>query len=57
LRIEPVGEGTVVLWFVLTGLSVAFVAVDIRNTPAHPVIKWSFVILALFTGPFAAFFW
>ena len=46
-----------ILWFVLTGLSVAFVAVDIRNTPAHPVIKWSFVILSLFTGPFAAFFY
>jgi hypothetical protein len=57
LRVEPVGEGTVVLWFVLTGLSMAFVAVDIRNTPAHPVIKWSFVILALFTGPFVAFFY
>jgi len=52
-----VSAGAIALWFILTGLSVAFVAVDIRSTPAHPVIKWSFVILALFTGPFAAFFY
>jgi len=45
------------VWFALTGLSVAFVGVDIRSTPAHPVLKWAFVILALFTGPFAAFFY
>lgn len=45
------------LWFVLTALSVAFVGFDIRLTPAHPVLKWSFVILALFAGPFAAFFY
>ena len=50
-------KGAVLLWLALTGLSVAFVAVDIRRTPAHPVIKWSFVILTLFTGPFAAFFY
>ncbi len=46
------------VWFVLTGIfSVAFISVDIRGTPAHPVIKWAFVILALFAGPFAAFFY
>jgi hypothetical protein len=49
--------GAVRLWFVLTALSVAFVGFDIRRTPAHPVLKWSFVILTLFTGPFAAFFY
>jgi hypothetical protein len=36
---------------------VPFVALDIRRTPAHPVLKWAFVILAVFTGPFAAFFY
>lgn len=46
-----------VLWFVLTALSVAFVAVDIWRAPVHPVMKWAFVILAVFTGPFAAFFY
>lgn len=45
------------VWFVLTGLSVAFISVDIWSTPAHPVIKWAFVILAVFAGPFAAFFY
>lgn len=50
-------EGAVLVWFVLTGLSVVFISVDIRSTPAHPVLKWAFVILALFTGPFAAFFY
>jgi hypothetical protein len=50
-------EGAMLVWFVLTGLSVAFVGIDIRSTPAHPVMKWAFVILTLFTGPFAAFFY
>jgi hypothetical protein len=50
-------EGILLLWFILTGLSVVFIGVDIRSTPAHPVLKWAFVILALFTGPFAAFFY
>lgn len=45
------------VWFALTALSVAFVAIDIRRTPAHPVLKSSFVILALFAGPIAAFFY
>ena len=50
-------EDALFLWFALTALSIGFVAVDIRRTPAHPVIKWAFAILALFTGPFAAFFY
>ena len=50
-------EGAMLVWFVLTGLSLTFVALDIRSTPAHPVIKWAFMILTLFTGPFAAFFY
>ncbi len=45
------------MWFALTGFSVVFVGIDIRRTPAHPVIKWAFMILTLFTGPFAAFFY
>jgi len=50
-------EDALLLWFVLTVLSAAFVTIDIRTTPAHPVIKWAFIILALFTGPFAALFY
>ncbi len=47
----------ILLWFALTGLSVAFVGVDIRHTPAHPVLRWAFVILTAFTGPLGAFFY
>ena len=32
-------DGVMLLWFILTGLSVAFVALDIRATPEHPVMK------------------
>ncbi|MEO8517987.1 MAG: DUF4396 domain-containing protein [Dermatophilaceae bacterium] len=50
-------SGAMLVWFVLSGLSVVFIGVDIRSTPAHPVIKWAFVILALFTGPLAVLFY
>ncbi len=43
------------LWFILTALSVAFVAVDIRSTPESPVLKWGFVLVSLYTGPLGAF--
>jgi hypothetical protein len=45
----------VTLWFVLTGLSVLFVAVDIRATPEHPVLKWAFVLITAYLGPAGAF--
>lgn len=54
---ENLSEGIILLWFILTGLSTAFIVFDIRNTPAHPVIKWAFVILIVFTGPLGAFFY
>ena len=44
--------GVMLLWFVLAGLSVAFVAIDIRTTPAHPVMKWGFILLVAYTGVF-----
>ncbi len=43
------------LWFVLTALSLLFVAVDIRATPASPVLKWGFILLTAFLGPLGAF--
>ena len=43
------------LWFILTGLSVLFVALDIRSTPESPVLKWGFVLLTAYTGPVGAF--
>lgn len=48
-------DGIILLWFLLTALSVAFVAIDIRRTPASPVLKWAFVLITLFIGPFGAF--
>jgi len=48
-------DGVMLLWFLLTALSVAFVAIDIRNTPEHPVMKWAFVLFTAYSGPFGAF--
>jgi Domain of unknown function (DUF4396) len=48
-------EGVMLLWFVLTALSMLFVAVDIRSTPEAPVLKWGFVLITAYTGPVGAF--
>ncbi|MEY2152747.1 DUF4396 domain-containing protein [Rhodanobacter sp. 115] len=48
-------EGVMLLWFLLTGLSVLYVAIDIRSTPESPVLKWGFVLLTAYTGPLGAF--
>lgn len=38
-------------WFILTGLSVAYVAYDIfRYTPEMTVMKWGWVLVTLYTG-------
>jgi hypothetical protein len=47
-------SGIILAWFVLTALSVAFVAIDVRTTPESPVLKWGFVLVTLFTGPVGA---
>jgi Domain of unknown function (DUF4396) len=48
-------SGIIFLWFILTALSVTFVAVDIRSTPESPVLKWGFVLITAYTGAFGAF--
>lgn len=48
-------DGVILLWFVLAALAVAFVAIDIRNTPESPVLKWGFVLLTAYTGVIGAF--
>lgn len=48
-------SGIILLWFILTALAVIFVAVDIRSTPESPVLKWAFVLICAYTGPFGAF--
>jgi hypothetical protein len=47
--------GAIWMWFILTTLAVAFVAIDIRSTPESPVLKWGFILVTLFTGPLGAF--
>jgi len=50
-------DGVMLLWFVLTALSLLYVVVDIRATPETPVLKWGFILLTAYTGPLGAFFY
>jgi hypothetical protein len=47
-------DSVMMLWFVLTAMSVLYVAIDIRHTPEHPVLKWGFLLLTLYAGPVGA---
>jgi hypothetical protein len=48
-------DGVMLLWFLLTALSLLYVVIDIRATPESPVLKWGFVLLTAYTGPLGAF--
>ncbi len=48
-------NGIMLLWFLLAGLSVGYVAADIRRTPESPVLKWAFVLITAYTGAIGAF--
>lgn len=48
-------SGVMLLWAILTAVSMVFVALDIRNTPEATVLKAAFVIITLFIGPLGAF--
>lgn len=48
-------SGIILLWFILAALAVVFVAIDIRSTPESRVMKWAFVLITAYTGPFGAF--
>ena len=50
-------DGVILLWFILTGLSTLFVAIDIWRTPEANALRWGFIVLTIFAGPFAAFFY
>lgn len=42
-----------IAWFTLAGLSTAYVAVDqFRNNPEPVVMKWGFILVTLYMGPF-----
>lgn len=48
-------DAALVIWFVLTALSAAYVAYDaFRRTPEMPVMKWGWVLVTLYTGPIGA---
>lgn len=47
-------NGVMLLWFLLTGLSVLYVAIDIQSTPESPVLKWGFILLTAYIGPLGA---
>ena len=49
-------DGVMLLWFILTGASVLFVAIDIWRTPESNSLRWGFIILTIFSGPLGAFF-
>ena len=36
-------DGVMLLWFLLTALSLLFVVIDIRTTPESTVFMWGFV--------------
>src|SRR6516225_10056943 len=48
-------EGIMLLWFLLAGVSLLFVAIDTRKTPESPVLKWGFVLLTAYSGLVGAF--
>ena len=48
-------NGVMLLWFLLTAMALAFVAIDVRSMPMSRVMKWGFVLLTAYTGPIGAF--
>ncbi|MFP6639707.1 MAG: DUF4396 domain-containing protein [Myxococcota bacterium] len=51
-------DGVIALWFILSFLSVAFVAFDcITNSPVSWVQKLAWLLVTLYTGPVALFFY
>jgi hypothetical protein len=48
-------DGVMLLWFLMTGLALLFVAIDIRSTPESPVLKSGFLLLTAYTGVVGAF--
>jgi manganese oxidase len=42
-----------IAWFVLAGLSTVYVAIDrFQNNPEPTVMKWGFILVTLYMGPF-----
>lgn len=49
-------DGIMLLWLILTALSLVFVVLDIHNSPASPVLKWGFVLITAQTGQMPSFY-
>lgn len=48
-------DWTIAFWFILTALSVPYVAWDaFRNNPEMTVMKWGFLLITVFMGPVGA---
>jgi hypothetical protein len=51
-------DGALLLWFALTGLSVAYVAYDLfTHTPEMRVMKWGWIAVTAYSGPVGLFFY
>ncbi|MCP4759872.1 MAG: DUF4396 domain-containing protein [Planctomycetes bacterium] len=50
-------DGVMLLWFIMAGASVLFVAIDVWRTPEANALRWGFIILTVFAGPLAAIFY
>jgi hypothetical protein len=50
-------EGILLLWFVMVGLSLAFVSYDVRVAPIDWVQKLGWILVVAYTGPLGLFFY
>src|SRR6266851_7556457 len=51
MLIQPI-DYFLIAWFVLAGLSTAYVAIDqFRNNPEPSVMRWGFILITLYMGP------
>lgn len=48
-------SGAILLWFILAGMSLAFVIVDSQKNPDHPIMRLGWIILTAFLGVIGAF--
>ncbi len=53
---DSIAGGVLLLWFILTGLSLIFLLYDLHtNTPSMGIMKLAWFLIVLYTGPFGLF--
>lgn len=53
---DSIAGGVLLLWFILTGLSLIFLVYDLQtNTPSMGIMKLAWVLIVLYTGPVGLF--